>query len=133
MKGDRHYPSAWFEEYNTLHQQVLQTLQFAIHRDPQGLECPCSGVNTLGTARPYCPLDNFRQLAATRDVTLGAFAHNSRGDSARVALFAKSIDQIGELFFQEIIHQVSGCLALGTIHSHVERRVPLKAEATLGG
>jgi hypothetical protein len=69
------------------------------------------------------------QLAGGDDRLFAARLDDRPGNPARVALFAKAIDRVGQLGFGRTRDEICRGLSARRIHSHVQRLVALEAEA----
>jgi ABC-2 type transport system ATP-binding protein len=79
-------------------------------------------------SRVPTPIDGC-ETGGRIDRRLDALANERLGNAPRETLLAKVEDDVGQLAFVHAGDQLCGGLAAGAVHAHVERFVPLEAEA----
>ncbi len=129
MEGDDHQPPARLQDALGGDQRAGELAQFVIHRDAQRLEGARRRMRLVRLG-PHHLGHDLGKLERAHDRRLGTRLDDRLGDAARVALLAEAVDQVGELGFRQLRHQI-GRGDAGTRHAHVERPVAAEREAAL--
>ena len=110
---------------------ALEFAQFVVHRDAQRLEGARGGIALVPALRPDRAAHDLGQLTGALDALGAACLDDVARDATAAALLAVTPDDVGELCFVGVVHQIGRRLPV-LLHAHVERTGGTEGKAAVG-
>ena len=118
MKADHRQTSSGNEALGVCGQGLVERSELVVHRDSQSLKCTCGRIDAPRVCRAWHGATNdFGQLLCRLDSLFLSFLDDSPRDAAAKSLFAKLIDNVGQVVLAQAVHQVAGRFAFLGIES----------------
>src|ERR1051326_541633 len=118
MKGDDNNASSRTHNTHRGIEKFLETVQFVVHINSESLECSRRRMNLTAPWTAGHSYDGMREI---RRHAHGPRAHNRSRNRTGAPLFAKFIEDVGNILFGVGIDYFGSRQGIIAIHSHIDR------------
>jgi hypothetical protein len=130
MKCDHDEPCPHAESVTDGSEKEIETVKLIVDPDPNRLKRSCRRVDPLPTpSRHRTSNENGQLIRGLQRLLLAGFNDCTR-NPPRIPFLPKLEDEVGECFLRNISQKICRGWTLRAIHSHVERLVTPKTEAS---